>query len=165
MEENKTERQELRFVSFSLGDENFGVDIMKINEIVRLRDIVKIPNAPKFIEGVINLRGQIVPILNIKKKFAMQATDVQDTNKIIVAEIRDVNLGILVDDVKKIFNVSRDKIERVPSVASSALEPGMMDGIIKMDKELIILLRLDTLLTKDERETLLNRGEKEDVSK
>lgn len=160
MPKEEDKQKEIRLVTFMLGEETFGISIMKVNEIVRIKEIVKLPHAPDFIEGVINLRGNIIPILNIKKKFVMPKAEIEPTSKIVVCDIEeDIKVGLVVDQVKNILNISKDKIEPVPALTTAIMDVKMLEGIVKTDNQLIILLKIDALINHEEKKILLNAKE------
>jgi purine-binding chemotaxis protein CheW len=141
----------LQLVSFKVGNEEFGVNILQVQEINRLVQITKVPNSPDFVEGVINLRGKVIPVINLRKRFGLETQGYDKNTRIIVVELEDKVIGFLVDSVKEVLRISRNLIEPPPSVISG-IDSEYITGIAKLDDRLLILLDLEKVLTKDERE-------------
>ena len=143
----------LQLVTFSIGDEEFGVDILKVQEIIRTMEITKVPKAPDFVEGVINLRGKVIPIIDLRKRFGM-ATRVHDKDtRIIVIEINNMIVGFVVDSVSEVLRISADTVEPPPPVVAG-VESEYIKGVGKLADRLLIMLDLDRLLSREEKDIL-----------
>ncbi|EFC90498.1 CheW protein [Dethiosulfovibrio peptidovorans DSM 11002] len=131
---------------FGLNEENFGLDVQDIREIVRVPPtITRVPNAPSHIKGVINLRGTIVPVLDVSMRIGEGSNEETSESRIIVVEYSDVLFGILVDDVKEVNTIYESQIEQVSDL-DSAVDQEFMRGVAKMeDGRLIVLLDLPAL--------------------
>ena len=145
----------LQLVTFKLGNEEFGVDILKVQEINRMMDITRIPNAPPFIEGVINLRGKIIPIVDLRKKLGFNGGNGQSekTTRIIVVELDGLVLGFIVDSVSEVLRIPENTIEPPPSIVGG-VESDYIEGVGKLDNRLLILLELKKLFSSTDRKDI-----------
>ncbi|MEE8400986.1 MAG: chemotaxis protein CheW [Candidatus Hydrothermarchaeaceae archaeon] len=145
---------EIQIVVFNMGDEEYGVDIHEVREIIKLTEITKVPRAPEFIEGVINLRGQITPIMDLRKRLGLQITEATDDNtRIIISEFGGSTAGMIVDSVTEVLRLSEKNIDTAPSVSKST-DGGVIKGVGKIDDRLLILLDFNTLLSQNEAREL-----------
>lgn len=140
-----TEFQEEQLVIFKLKSEEFGVNISNVKEIIRIPEITTIPNAQAYMEGIINLRGKVIPVLNIKKIFGFGSEVNQSTEKIVIIEVNSHCLGILVDDVTEVLKISKSNIEPPPTNVMGIIN-NYIKGVGKIDQRLIILLDLVNLV-------------------
>ncbi|OPY80763.1 MAG: Chemotaxis protein CheW [Syntrophorhabdus sp. PtaU1.Bin153] len=147
----------LQLVTFKLGQEEFGVDILKVQEINRMMDITRIPNAPPFIEGVINLRGKIIPIVDLRKRLGFLDGDgaSEKTTRIIVIELDGLVLGFIVDSVSEVLRIPENTIEPAPSIVGG-IESEYIEGVGKLDNRLLILLELKRLFSSPDRNAIEN---------
>lgn len=144
----------LQTVTFQLGEENFLVEIMKVQEIIRMVNITKVPNSPDFVEGVINLRGRIVPIVDLRKKFMMPAYEGdKKARRIIIIEIGEVQVGCVVDLIREVLKIEKQNFSEAPEILLG-VEQRFIKGIIKYNDEIYILLDVDSLLSKNEKNLL-----------
>ncbi|MDI9645663.1 MAG: chemotaxis protein CheW [Archaeoglobales archaeon] len=139
-------------IVFRLGDERYGVEISQVREIIRPTQITRIPNAPNFVEGVINLRGQITTIVNLRKRFGMEAKPIDNDTRIIVVEHDNAVIGMMVDSVNEVKYLSEKEIESLPSIITSRSEAKFLKGIGKLPDGLMILIDLNKVLSDDEVE-------------
>lgn len=154
MKNHKDESSELiQLVGFKLGEEEFAVDINKVKEINKLMTITKIPNSHDFIEGVVNLRGKIVPILSLRERLGMERKVNDAHTKIIVTEIEGALIGFIVDEVTAVLRIASEIIENTPSVVAG-VEQELINGIAKHDDKLLILLNLEKILSQKEIENV-----------
>ena len=140
---------EKQMVLFELGTETYGLDIAAVDGIIRMQPITKVPKAPFYVEGVINLRGRVIPVIDIGKKFGFEKTEETKNNRIVVINIKDTTLGIIVDAVTEVIRVPVDSIDPVSDIVTSG-QSDYLSGIAKLPDKMIILLALDKLLSKDE---------------
>jgi len=140
----------LQLVTFKLENDEFGVDILKVQEINRMMSITKIPNAPAFTEGVINLRGKIIPIIDLRKKLGFESKVYDKSTRIIVVELDGIVLGFVVDSVSEVLRIPRDTIEPPPSIIGN-IESDFIEGVGKLQDRLLILLELKKIFTNTER--------------
>ncbi|AGW13488.1 MAG: chemotaxis protein CheW [Desulfovibrio sp.] len=143
----------LQLVTFSIGDEEFGVDILKVQEIIRTMEITKVPRAPEFVEGVINLRGKVIPILDLRRRFGLASREHDKHTRIIVIEINNMIVGFVVDSVSEVLRIPASTVEPPPPVVAG-LESEYISGVGKLEDRLLILLDLDRLLSREEKSAL-----------
>ncbi len=144
----------LKLVGFYLGPEEYAVDILKIKEIKLMQEITNVPKAPDFVEGVINLRGDIVPIIDLKKKLNLGAADLNEESKIIVVEIDTKMVGVIVDEVSEVIEIEDSKLSPPPPIIGG-IEAEYLKGVGKLGDRLLILLDLDKILTLEEKNQLV----------
>ncbi len=149
----KQDAELMQLVTFSIGEEEFGVDILKVQEIIRMMEITKVPRAPDFVEGVINLRGKVIPILDLRKRFGLATRDHDKHTRIIVIEISNMIVGFVVDSVSEVLRIPSNTVEPPPPVVSG-LESEYISGVGKLADRLLILLDLDRLLSREEQGVL-----------
>jgi len=145
---------ENQFVIFRLGNEKYGVDIMKVKEICEYKASTKVPNAPDFIEGIINLRGEIIPIVNLKKRFKISGADEVSTySRIIVININEKNVGFIVDEASEVLRINGADIEEAPEIITG-IDRRFITGVGKVNESIILILDLEKILTEKEKEKL-----------
>jgi len=149
----KQDAELLQLVTFSIGEEEFGVDILSVQEIIRMMDITKVPRAPDFVEGVINLRGKVIPIIDLRKRFGLSTRDHDKHTRIIVIEINNMIVGFVVDSVSEVLRIPASTVEPPPPVVSG-LESEYISGVGKLEDRLLILLDLNKLLSGEEQNML-----------
>ncbi|MGR3317265.1 MAG: chemotaxis protein CheW [Candidatus Anammoxibacter sp.] len=137
--------ENVKLVTFKLGNEKYGVDIALVREIIKFFDITPVPNAPRFVDGLINLRGIIVPVIDIRKLFDIEPVGNEGDRRIIVVELNGRTLGVLVDCVSEVKEIDMDNIEPVPPTIS-LIDHKYLDGVDKVDDQILILLKLDKIL-------------------
>lgn len=142
-----------QLVSFVIENEEFGVDILKVQEIIRTVEITRVPKAPNFVEGVINLRGKIVPVIDLRKRFGIAEREHDNETRIVVVELVDKVVGFLVDRVKEVIRVEKSVIEPPPELTTS-IDSNYITGVAKLQDRLLILLELNRVLSSDEQEKL-----------
>lgn len=142
-----------QLVSFVIENEEFGVDILKVQEIIRTVEITRVPKAPNFVEGVINLRGKIVPVIDLRKRFGIAEKEHDNETRIVVVELVDKVVGFLVDRVKEVIRVEKSVIEPPPELTTS-IDSNYITGVAKLQDRLLILLELNRVLSSDEQEKL-----------
>lgn len=133
----------LHLVTFRLGKEEYGVEIASVQEIIRATDISPVPGAPLHVSGVINLRGKIVPVVDLGKRFALAAADAADEQRIIVVELGEKRIGMLVDSVSQVIRIPMGVVEEMPEEAT---DEKFIRGVGKLDARLIIILDLNRSL-------------------
>lgn len=140
----------LQLVTFKLGEEEYAIDILKVQEVNRMVDITVVPNAISCLEGVINLRGRVIPVINLRKKFGLSTKDQDTHSRIMVVDV-GMTVGLIVDSVSEVLRISPDTVEPPPPMTGSA-ESDYIKGIGKLQDRLLILLDIDKLLRGDEGE-------------
>ncbi len=143
----------LQLVTFSIGSEEFGVDILKVIEIIRTMEITKVPKAPAFVEGVINLRGLVIPIIDLRRRFGLAEKAGDSDTRIIVIEINGMSVGFVVDSVSEVLRIPANTVEPAPPVVAG-VDSDYISGVGKLEDRLLILLDLDKLLSADDLESL-----------
>ena len=143
-------KREYQLVVFKIGDEEFGVDISQVREIVRLIEITYLPKSPAFIEGVVNLRGQIVAIIDLAKRLGIPSLPRGDATRIIVIEISENTVGMIVDSVSEVLRLSSEDVEDVPGLIESEVPEHYIRGVGKLPDRLLVLLDLSRVLTHEE---------------
>lgn len=138
-----------QFLTFNLGEELYGVDILRVQEIKGYTAVTKIPNTPSHIKGVLNLRGTIVPIIELRTKFSMPTIDYTAFTVIIVVVVRDKVMGLVVDAVSDVLNIDRKDIQPPPQFGAK-VDVSFLNGIGKSNDKLVALLDIDRLLLDDE---------------
>ncbi len=140
----------VQVVSFELGNEEYGVDISQVQEIIRMVEITHVPRAPHFMEGVINLRGQLIPIIDLRTRFGMQRTDKTKSTRIVVTEIGSKRVGIVVDSVSEVLNIPLEQVENAPDMIAG-VGTEYIQGVGKVNDRLIILLDLTMVISGEEK--------------
>ncbi len=135
----------LQLVSFSLKNEEYAVNILNVQEINRIVEITMVPNSPDYVEGVINLRGKVIPVINLRKKFGFEEKEMDETSRIIIMDINGVTNGLIVDSVSEVLRIPSDVVEEAPPMASE-MSSMYIKGIAKLENRLIILIDLDKLI-------------------
>jgi len=148
--------EELQLVVFKLGKEEYGVDIAQVREIVRWQQITKVPQAPSFVEGIVNLRGQIIPIVDLAKRFSLMSgeTSREESRRIVVVHIDGRAIGILVDGVSEILRIPTSQIEPPPPIVAGTMGADFLRGVGKVDGRLIIILDLNRIFSQEEMSSL-----------
>lgn len=142
---------EKQYVVFNLGKEEFGIDIMRVKEIIPYKESTNVPKTPDFIDGIINYRGGVIPIINLKKRFDMNTTEITKETRIIVINLEDKEIGFVVDQASQTIRLNDDNIEPAPGVISQ-IDKRFITAIGKIDEErLLILLNLHNVLTDKEK--------------
>jgi purine-binding chemotaxis protein CheW len=134
----------LQLVTFHLGDEEFGIDIQKVQEINRMIEITKIPNTPPFVEGVVDLRGKIIPIVSLRAQLGLGQTEWDKSTRIMVVEVEGKILGFIVDSVSEVLRIDDARIEPAPSVTGGS-DSAYIEGVINLADRILILLDLKLL--------------------
>ncbi len=142
----------IQVVSFKLGSEEYGVDIAQVQEINRMVAVTHVPRAPQFMEGVINLRGQLIPIIDLRTRFAMPRAEHTKNTRIVVTEIGTKRVGMVVDSVSEVLRLPVDQIEDAPDMLTG-VDTEYIRGVGKVEDRLIILLDLGRIISgADKRE-------------
>lgn len=141
--------QKGKYLTFTLSQEEYGIEILKVREIIGYMDITSVPRTPEYMKGVINLRGQVIPVLDLRTRFGMPTAEVTDQTCIIVAEInqqgRRFNAGLIVDQVQEVLDISSENIEDAPQFGTS-VQMDFILGIGKVGSSIKILLDIDKVL-------------------
>lgn len=138
-----------QFVTFALGDEQYGVEILKVHEIIGYPGFTKVPNVPGFVKGVINLRGNVVPVVDLRLKFNMDEKVQDSFTVILILEVSQRIIGVLVDSVSDVISLSEQEVQETPDF-SSGVKVDFIEGMGRKDDKLIILLNIDKVLSENE---------------
>jgi len=144
---------ENQFLTFKVDSENYGINIMQVVEIIRMIKITEVPHTYQFIKGIINLRGKIIPVMDIRIRFGIPEKDYDERTCIIVTNMKDVDMGIIVDRVSEVVEVLESQIDPMPKINNKNAQK-YVKGIGKVGDEIKILLDLDRLLFNEELETI-----------
>jgi len=140
--------KEGKYLTFFLGKEEYGVEILEVREIIGLMEITQVPQVPDYVKGVINLRGKVIPVIDIRLKFSMESIAYTTETCIIVLNVKEILMGIIVDTVSEVLDVSEKDIEPAPSFGSK-LQTDFILGMAKVDGKVKILLDIAKVLTED----------------
>ncbi|WXR62105.1 chemotaxis protein CheW [Peptostreptococcaceae bacterium AGR-M142] len=150
---------EEKYVIFRLDEEEYGVNIMKVREVSEVKKRVNVPNTPDFIDGIINLRGEVTPIVSLKKRFNLTADKFDESARIIISNVEDKVIGFLVDEASQVISIDSEDIEETPEVIMG-IDRQYIQGIGKTKDKMIIILDLDKVLTREEVEQIGELEEK-----
>ena len=157
MSETKEKKHEsselLQLVSFKIGNEEFGVDILKVQEINRMLQITKVPNAPEFVDGVINLRGRIIPIIDLRVRLGMVKREHDKSTRIVVVELNGKTVGFIVDEVSEVLRIPMSITEPPPPMVAG-INADYITAVGKLEDRLLILLDMEKILTDKEMDQL-----------
>jgi purine-binding chemotaxis protein CheW len=146
-----TSVHEGKFLTFALGNEEYGVEILKVREIMGLMEITTVPQTPEYMKGVINLRGKVIPIIDLRLKFAMPEVEHTKETCIIVVEVGSAQIGIIVDSVSEVTDIRGEDIEEAPSFGQG-IDTNFIMGLGKVKEKIIILLDIERVLSSEEME-------------
>ena len=153
MEQEKVSSREEQLVVFRLGREAYGVDIGQVQGIERMQPITKVPHTPNFVEGVINLRGQVTPVITLRTRFGLETTENTKETRIVVVRMEEAWVGLVVDAVEGVLRITSDQVEP-PSELVTTVEAEYLRGIAKVEDSLLILLDLKKILSWQETRAL-----------
>ncbi|MCX7779292.1 MAG: chemotaxis protein CheW [Negativicutes bacterium] len=144
MSNNAYSSDQVQLVVFKLGKEEYGISILQVQEIKRMTDITRVPHTPDYIKGVINLRGSVLPVVDLKKRLNMNAGEYNDNTRIIIVKIEEIFIGMIVDAVSEVLTLPVNNIEPAQTVVGG-VSATYLYGVGKLDNRLIILLNLEAL--------------------
>lgn len=152
-----------KFMSFRLASEEYGIEILKVREIIGLLPMTRVPNKVDSLRGVINLRGRIIPVVDLRRKFGLAANELGDQAVIIVVQYQqsgtELTVGMLVDEVLEVLKLEPHQIDSQPEYGAGAARAQFVHGIGKLDKRMLFLVHLEKVLTNDEAQSLAFKGE------
>lgn len=149
-EKNTAMSEELQLVVFRLANEEFGLDISQVREIIRMQEVTPMPKAPEFITGVLNLRGQIVAVMDLAQRFGIKDSLRTDVTRIIIVEVGDSKIGLIVDEVPEVIRMPLNDMEPTPAMIESKVHAEFIKGVGKFQDRLIIVLDAGSILSKEE---------------
>tara|TARA_R100001129_G_scaffold175825_1_gene149187 strand:- start:106 stop:609 length:504 start_codon:yes stop_codon:yes gene_type:complete len=147
----------LQWVTFQLDDETYGINVMQVQEVLRYSEIAPVPGAPNYVLGIINLRGNVVTVIDTRLRFGLQPTEVTDNTRIVIIESEKQVIGILVDSVAEVVYLKTSEIDSAPNVGTDE-SARFIQGVSNRDDELLILVDLDKMLTDDEWDEISRLG-------
>ncbi|AAV81950.1 chemotaxis protein CheW [Idiomarina loihiensis] len=139
----------LQWVTFQLEQETYGINVMQVQEVLRYSEIAPVPGAPSYVLGIINLRGNVVTVIDTRLRFGLQTTEVTDNSRIVIIESEQQVIGILVDSVAEVVYLKTSEIDSAPNVGTDE-SARFIQGVSNRDDELLILVDLDKMLTDEE---------------
>ena len=140
----------IQLVNFLIDDEEYGVEVLKVREIIRMTDVTRVPNAPDFVDGVFNLRGKVIPIISLRKRLSLPVVDNDSRTRIIVLDIGNMLTGILVDSVSEVIRITENDIQPAPAAITCNIDTDLFVGLVNRDNRIFILLNFDNMLTREE---------------
>ena len=146
---NRAQNPVIQLVGFRLDNEDYAIAITKIQEIILMKPITRIPQVPDFIEGLINLRGSVIPIVNLRKRFGLPPREIDDETRTIVVNVHEKTVGCVVDAVTQVMRINRDQIQP-PPLGVMAVNHQYLAGLAKLDDRLMIILDIDKLFQAEE---------------
>lgn len=145
---------EQQLVLFDLMNEHYGIEIATVDGIIKMQEVVSVPHAPAFVEGVTNLRGSVLPVIDLRKRFGMPPSEATNDTRIVVVNIEGTRkVGMIVDAVTEVLTIPEDSIEPTPPIVST-IDSSFIIGIAKVDDRLVILLDLASVLNEKEKSSL-----------
>ena len=154
-EDEDEDTQKDRFLTFHLGDEDYAFEIRYVTEIISIQKITEVPDLPEFVKGVINLRGQVIPAIDLRLRFGLPAKDYDDRTCVIITRMNDIPVGVVVDTVNEVMDIPAESIAPPPSVAKGAAHR-FVEGLGRVGDTVKIILNAQKLLHGDELEMLDN---------
>ena len=159
-----SDTEELKqYVTFIIGSETYGIEVLRVREIIGMTDITPVPNSMDFMRGVINLRGTVVPVVDMRKKFRMNEREYDSFTVILIVEIKATLIGMIVDSVSDVLGITAESIQDTPHFTAD-IETDYIKCIGKSDEDLIIILNVDMILTSEELNRADNNGESMEAS-
>ncbi len=154
------ENLEGKYLTFVLGNEEYGIEILKIREIIGIVDITAVPQTPHYVKGVINLRGKIIPVIDLRLKFGMEEAEYTRETCIIVLDVKGILMGVIVDTVKEVVDINAENIEPPPKLGVG-IDTEFILGMGKVKESVKILLNVEKILSIEELETIGEMYEEE----
>ncbi|AVJ55393.1 chemotaxis protein CheW [Idiomarina sp. OT37-5b] len=147
----------LQWVTFQLDQETYGINVMQVQEVLRYSEIAPVPGAPNYVLGIINLRGNVVTVIDTRLRFGLPQTEVTDSTRVVIIESEKQVIGILVDSVAEVVYLKKSEIDTAPNVGTDE-SSRFIQGVSNRDDELLILVDLDKMLTDDEWDEISRLG-------
>ena len=144
MSEQTYSNSEMQLVVFKLGREEYGVSILQVQEIKRITEITRVPHTPDYIKGVINLRGNVLPVIDLKKRLNLPEQVATEDARIIIVKVKEISVGMMVDGVSEVMTINQQDIDS-PEVVAGSVSANYLSGVGKLDNRLLILLNLETI--------------------
>ena len=151
--EEKDNNPVMQWVTFCLGDEKYGINVMQVQEVLRVAEIAPVPGAPPYVLGIINLRGNVVTVIDTRNRFGLMSKETDDSSRIVIIETESHIIGILVDSVAEVVELRASEIETAPNVGNEETSR-YIQGVTSRDNELLILVDLNRFLSDEEKAEL-----------
>ncbi|MFG0249602.1 MAG: chemotaxis protein CheW [Phycisphaeraceae bacterium JB051] len=158
------ESQQLQLVTFGVGSEEFAIDILQVQEINRMMNLTRVPQSPASVKGVINLRGRIVPVVNLRQCFDMDMVEHDQSSRIVVVDVEGQIMGFLVDRVHEVLRIDSDIVEFGTDLLKTTQKQSYVKGIGKLEDRLLILLDLSRLIDTDDMQKIRQFSEQQQVT-
>lgn len=139
----------LQYVTFRLADETYGINVMQVQEVLRYTEIAPVPGAPSYVLGIINLRGNVVTVIDTRQRFGLMTTDTTDSTRIVIIEVDQQVVGIMVDSVSEVVYLRQSEIETTPNVGNEE-SAKFIQGVCNKNNQLLILVELNKLMSDEE---------------
>jgi purine-binding chemotaxis protein CheW len=140
----------IQWVTFKLDEEIYGINVMQVQEVLRLPEIAPVPGAPSYVMGIINLRGNVVTVIDTRKRFGLPQIEPDDSTRIVITEVDNQVIGILVDSVAEVVNLRSSEIETTPNLGEDNESAKYIQGVHSKDEEILILIDVNKLLSESE---------------
>lgn len=163
-DDDDEDAQKDKYLTFHLAKEDYAVEIRFVTEIIGIQRITEVPDMPDFVRGVINLRGKIIPVIDVRTRFKLESRDYDDRTCIIVVDINDMSVGLVVDEVSEVANIPENQVEPPPRAASGQ-RGRFIQGMGKMGEDVLIILDVSKLLYAEEMDMIKTKAEKGAVKK
>jgi len=145
--------EEKKYVAFKIAEEYYGIDINNVKAIERIHVFTRIPNAPEYVKGVINLRGEVVPVIDLRKRFGIESKEIDSESRIIVVNTNEILIGLLVDSSSEVIQLNSDSIDNPPEIKDNVSDD-FVKGVGKKDSNLIILIDVEKVIGYKETEIM-----------
>ncbi|MGN7939860.1 MULTISPECIES: chemotaxis protein CheW [Bacillaceae] len=146
---------DLKVIVFQLQEEEYGIPVQQVQSIEKVEHITRVPRTAPYIKGVINLRGVVTPVIDLRKRFGLEEIENSESSRMIIVSKDDIDVGFIVDAANDVLDIQEDMIEPPPEVVG-AIEIDYIKGVAKLDKRLIVMLDLDEILNMNQNRSLLN---------
>jgi purine-binding chemotaxis protein CheW len=143
-----------QLVTFNLDNEEYGVAVLRVREIIRMPVITRVPNTPTYVQGVINLRGKVIPIISLRNRFSLMEAEYNNRTRIMVMDVEGELMGFVVDAVSEVIRISASEIQPSPSMVSGAIEQECIAGVINHGERLLVVLELERMFSHEEKQLL-----------
>ena len=150
VEAEETSRKEIQLACFQVGDQMYALDILRIKEVIRPQKLTPVPKAPEFIEGVINLRGVVIPVVDLRRRFDQAVIESGQKNRVIISVLAGKVIGLMVDEVAEVRNYTRQEIQPAPRFIKGK-ETDYFLGVCQRDDDLVMIINLEKILSSDEK--------------
>ena len=140
---------DLKVIVFAIGDEEYGVEVSQVKTIERMAPLTRVPKTPRFVKGVMNLRGVVVPVIDLRKRFDIEEREYDEETRIIIVSVNDMEVGLIVDSANDVIEIQENQIEDPPEVVGG-IKAKYLRGVAKLNERLLVMLNLEEVLNKDE---------------